>query len=203
MEQSKPYLERSLIIKKNGDIYDEYNIPVMMGWEKPLMEESGKIICSNGGDILNIGYGMGLIDNVIETQKINSHWIIEAHPEIQKIMLQQGWLKKSHVKSIFGTWQDICPYLPEFDGIYFDTYSEDTIEFFEKIHHIVKPKGIFSFFYSPNHTTLGNWMIDILSKNFNIEYKNFSFKNIPQMQGSATYWEHNLQDCKIPICRLK
>jgi len=205
--QFKPYLERSLVIKENGDIYDEYNIPVMMGWEKPLMEEQGKIICSNGGDILNIGYGMGLIDTVIETQKINSHWIIEAHPGIQKIMLQQGWLKKPHVKSLFGKWQNICPYLPKFDGIYIDTHDEYLLDFHKNVHQIMKPNGIFSFFFNPSHPTLNNDVINILSKNFNIEYKSISLEHIPEIQGKDNskmiYWDPLIKDFKFPICKLK
>jgi protein arginine N-methyltransferase 2 len=36
-----------------------------MGWEKPLMEVHAKIICSKGGDILNVGFGLGIIDTFI------------------------------------------------------------------------------------------------------------------------------------------
>jgi hypothetical protein len=31
-----------------------------MGWEKPLMDIHAKIICSKGGDILNVGFGLGI-----------------------------------------------------------------------------------------------------------------------------------------------
>jgi hypothetical protein len=38
----------------------------MMGWEGPLMVKHAGIICANGGDILNVGFGLGLIDEEIQ-----------------------------------------------------------------------------------------------------------------------------------------
>ena len=35
---------------------------VMMSWELPLMERHAEVICAQGGDVLNIGFGLGLID---------------------------------------------------------------------------------------------------------------------------------------------
>ena len=35
---------------------------IKMGWEKPLMEVHAKIICQKGGDILNVGFGLGIIE---------------------------------------------------------------------------------------------------------------------------------------------
>jgi hypothetical protein len=39
---------------------------VMMGWEGPLMVQHAAIICANGGDVLNIGFGLGLVDDAIQ-----------------------------------------------------------------------------------------------------------------------------------------
>ena len=36
-----------------------------MAWEEPLMEAHAHAICSRGGDILNVGFGLGLIDKVM------------------------------------------------------------------------------------------------------------------------------------------
>ena len=43
---------------------------VMMGWETPLMERHAAIICASGGDVLNVGFGMGIIDGFIQTHKV-------------------------------------------------------------------------------------------------------------------------------------
>lgn len=42
----------------------------MMGWETPLMERHAAIICAAGGDVLNVGFGMGIIDGFIQQHKV-------------------------------------------------------------------------------------------------------------------------------------
>lgn len=44
----------------------------MMGWETPLMERHAAIICASGGDVLNVGFGMGIIDGFIQTHKVRA-----------------------------------------------------------------------------------------------------------------------------------
>ena len=39
-------------------------------------------------------------------------------------MIQLGWDRKKGVKLIFGRWQDCLGKLEQYDGIFFDTYSE-------------------------------------------------------------------------------
>ena len=39
-------------------------------------------ICSNGGDVLNVGFGLGLVDRAIQSNHPTSHTIIEAHPDV-------------------------------------------------------------------------------------------------------------------------
>ena len=40
---------------------------VMHEWERPLMAADAKQLCKNGGSILNVGYGMGIIDGYIKS----------------------------------------------------------------------------------------------------------------------------------------
>ena len=39
-------------------------------------------------------------------------------------MLQQGWDKRPGVRIIFARWQDCLDDLTDYDGIFFDTFSE-------------------------------------------------------------------------------
>ena len=43
---------------------------VMMDGEAPLMERHAEIICQGGGDVLNVGFGMGIIDGCIQHHKV-------------------------------------------------------------------------------------------------------------------------------------
>ena len=95
---------------------DSNSKAIMMAWEKPLMEAHAKAVCSGGGHILNIGFGMGLVDTAIQQYKPATHTIIEAHPEVYNRMLHTGWGEKDNVKIIFGRWQDVLPQLESYDG---------------------------------------------------------------------------------------
>ena len=48
---------------------------VMMSWESPIMEASAEWVCSGGGDILEMGFGMGISASFIQQQSISSHTI--------------------------------------------------------------------------------------------------------------------------------
>lgn len=97
-------------------LMDSDSKAVMMAWEKPLMEAHAKAVCSGGGHVLNVGFGMGLVDTAIQQYSPVSHTIIEAHPEVYERMLRSGWGQKDNVKIVFGRWQDILSQLGTYDG---------------------------------------------------------------------------------------
>ncbi|CAD7697309.1 unnamed protein product [Ostreobium quekettii] len=148
---NQDFLARSVRYSSSNDrILDEDGEAVMMEWEQPLMEAHAEAICCSGGDILNVGFGLGLIDAAIQRRKPRSHTIIEAHPDVHKKMLDTGWDKKEGVKIVFARWQEVLPGLGPFDGIFFDTYGEyydaDMREFHSLLPKILKPGGVYSFF---------------------------------------------------------
>ena len=49
-----------------------------MQWEAPLMAAHAEVICRGSGDVLNVGFGMGIIDTYIQGYAPRSHTIIEA-----------------------------------------------------------------------------------------------------------------------------
>ncbi|KAJ6320991.1 hypothetical protein OIU78_016230 [Salix suchowensis] len=104
---------------------------------------------SGGGHILNIGFGMGLVDAAIQQYNPVMHTIVEAHPEVYERMIRSGWGEKDNVKIVFGRWQDVLSQLGTYDGIFFDTYGEyyeDLREFHQHLPALLKPGGIYSFF---------------------------------------------------------
>lgn len=109
------YLEERVTFSEDK-VMDEESKAVMMAWERPLMEAHAKAICSRGGHVLNIGFGMGLVDSAIQQYSPTSHTIVEAHPEVHARMLQTGWGEKENVKIFFGRWQDVISKLDTYDG---------------------------------------------------------------------------------------
>ena len=193
----KGYLETDLTYTSDGNLLDEYGRFVMMEWEKDWMQESAKVICKNGGDILNIGFGMGLIDSFIQQHNPKSHWIIEPHPIVFDKIKKDGWLNKENVNVLFSKWQDVIDDLPQFDGIYIDTWKDNGFYdlFLPKLHKILKPNGIFSFW---NRDTNLNSLIEIkniLKSDFDINYVEINLSNIPKQQ----YWSKSNKNCIIPI----
>jgi len=137
-------------------LLDEDNDAVMMEWERPLMEAHASIITGNAPNriILNVGFGMGIIDSFIQTYNPALHVIIEAHPIVYQKMIKDGWDKKPNVRICFGRWQDELPKLMNegvmFDGMFYDTYGEHFTDL-EDFHSFVskmlkKPGGVYSFF---------------------------------------------------------
>ncbi|KAM0937434.1 putative guanidinoacetate N-methyltransferase [Dioscorea sansibarensis] len=124
---------------------------VMMAWERPLMEAHARAVCGNGngGRILNVGFGMGLVDEAIQKYAPAEHTIVEAHPEVHERMIRSGWGEKENVRIVFGKWQDVLPQLESYDGIFFDTYGEyyeDLRLFHQHLPKLLKPGGIYSYF---------------------------------------------------------
>lgn len=140
----------------NTLLLDNDDDAVMMEWERPLMNAHANILTNNGMKhkrVLNIGFGLGIIDTALQVYEPSLHVIIEAHPTVYKKMIENGWDKKANVRICYGKWQDELPKLVEegieFDGIFYDTYGEhftDLEDFHDLMAKVLcKPDGIYSF----------------------------------------------------------
>lgn len=143
------YLNSKLTFS-HGRLVDEEQNGVMMGWETPLMRIHADILEPQGRRILNIGFGLGIIDTEIQKRHPKTHTIIEAHPDVYKKMIEDGWDKKENVVILFGRWQDVLKdHAETYDGIFFDTFGEyydDMKEFHEFLPNILDSDGIYSYF---------------------------------------------------------
>ena len=102
-----------------------------------------------GRRVLNVGFGMGIIDSALARRGPGHHTIIEAHPAVYAKMVEAGWTTRPNVTVAFGRWQDVIQSLGTFDGIFFDTYGEyyaDMKEFHDLLPRVLNPRGIYSFF---------------------------------------------------------
>ena len=107
----------------NKIVDTETGIEVMMDWEDNIMGKSAEYVCHNKGDILEIGFGMGICADYIQAQGVNSHTIVEIHPQI--IDKLKVWANgKSNVTIIEGDWNSVSG-LSTYDGIFLDTFGDD------------------------------------------------------------------------------
>ena len=104
-------------------ILNEDGAEVMINWEAVIMEKSAEFICHNKGDVLEIGFGMGICADYIQAQGVNSHTIVEIHPQILEKL--KVWANgKSNVTIVEGDWYS-CENLITYDGIFLDTFGDD------------------------------------------------------------------------------
>ena len=135
----------------DGLLIDAKQDAVMMEWERSLMQKHADVIAPTENlSILNIGFGLGIIDSIIQTKKPTRHIIVEAHPDVYAQMIKDGWNKKPGVEIFFQRWQDCIQDLGVFDGVFFDTFGEfyqDLKQFHNHLPDLLKDEtSIYSFF---------------------------------------------------------
>jgi hypothetical protein len=132
---------------------------VMHKGEKSLMVKLAEITTTNGGDILEIGFGMNLSADAIQSNpKVTSHTIIEIHPVQYERALEWANLQKIKTTIILGDWIDIIPTLNQkFDGVLHDTHHDNYIlKFLDYIKPNCKNGTIVAFFDIPAADTRFN-----------------------------------------------
>lgn len=137
---------QSLIIKEDKiSLSNNPNIYVMMEWERPLMKRHAEVVCQDGGNILEIGFGLGISAGYIQQQNIQSHTIVEVHDDMYQKLLE--WSKdKPNVIPIKGDWFEIGDQLGKYDGIFYDADCQNAMKLKDFVINHLKDNGIFSYF---------------------------------------------------------
>src|SRR6056300_1354979 len=124
---------------------------IMSDHETLIMEESAKVVCQNGGSVLNVGFGMGIIDGFIQQHKPEKHTIIDIHPQVIQKAHEMGFNECATI--LEGDWKGFVKQWREdgtkFDGIYFDTFSfedDQWFNFVKEVDSILNKGGVFSYF---------------------------------------------------------
>ncbi|GAA6017798.1 hypothetical protein JCM10207_000505 [Rhodosporidiobolus poonsookiae] len=164
---------------------------VMMGWEEGIMRETVSRMVGGAegpwadrkgrarddlvreeeaGDreplrVVNVGFGLGIVDTFFSAYSPTQHLIIEPHPDVLAFARENGWMEKEGVRFFEGTWKDYFRRLESgeeeyvaWDAIYFDTYSEhyaDLHAFFQNLPDLLSPSpsANFSFFHGLGATS--------------------------------------------------
>lgn len=134
---SSTYLSEPVTFASETTLLDADANGVMMAWEAPLMSRSVELLCPSnvsqsqrGPRVLNIGFGMGLIDTEFShlSPPPSSHHIVEAHPDVLKLLgtvstdlpphtpesykhFGPEWQAEPNHHLHAGRWQDVLPLL--------------------------------------------------------------------------------------------
>ena len=123
------FKDNTLTFSDTKIVEDITEMEVMMDWEDSIMQKSAEYICQSKGDILEIGFGMGICADYIQSQGVNSHTIIEIHPQILE-KLNTWATGKTNVTVIEGDWSSLGN-LSTYDGIFLDTYGDENLDKFK------------------------------------------------------------------------
>lgn len=166
------FSKEAIIIKENT----KAKTAVMHSGEGSLMKKLAEIVTKNGGDILEIGFGMHISADAVQSNPaVTSHTIIEVHPEIYKNALE--WARdKPNTKVILGDWVDVIPTLnKKFDGILHDTHRDKNLyRFLDFAKLVSKVNCIVGLFDYPILDTRVNGVRHSLTKE---EYDLLPYKN--------------------------
>jgi len=135
--------------------------PVMEAWEHPYMRKLAEITSSQGGNVLELGFGMAISATYMQNNKngakpLTSHHVVEAN--INQAARADKWAMetaKSQVVIHRGYSWDVAPSLRDgfFDGILYDTYPLEKNK--AGVHHrdfildaarLLKKGGVFTYF---------------------------------------------------------
>ncbi|RDW85214.1 arginine N-methyltransferase 2 [Coleophoma cylindrospora] len=224
---SADYLASNLTFT-DSKLVDADSNGVMMAWETSIMERSVATLLpppeNTGKRILNIGFGMGIIDNLFAATSPSSHHIIEAHPAVLAKLHDPtsplSQITQSPAVTVHaGRWQDICPVLLEsgevFDAIYFDTFGEDYAQlklfFTEFVVGLLDPAGRFGFFNGLGADRRVCYDVytrvvemDLLDAGFECEWENVDVPALGEEKEGEwegvrrRYW--TLETYRLPVC---
>ena len=113
----------AIVINDNSIYKDDM---IVMHSDVTLYEEAAAdIVSENSGNILEIGFGLGISANKIQSNNPDKHVIIEIEEEIYNKALQ--WANgKSNVEVILGDWKTTVDSITDkFDGVYMDADRDD------------------------------------------------------------------------------
>ena len=126
IEEDKIYIPKDPDCEKCGD-------KIIMHRDVTIYEHScADVVAEDGGNILEVGFGLGVSADRIQTHNPNKHVIIEIDEDIYNKAIE--WAEgKDNVEIILGDWKDVIDSINDkFDGVYNDAdydSNEDLVAF--------------------------------------------------------------------------
>ncbi len=117
----------------NADLGDD---EIMEDWQLPLAREMADIASRAAGDVLEVGFGLGVSATQIQDRGVRSHTIIECNESIVRRF--ERWrepYRGRDIRLVEGLWQDHIDDLGPFDSVLFHTFAlneEESLKFLSR-----------------------------------------------------------------------
>jgi guanidinoacetate N-methyltransferase len=153
---------------------------VMQAWERPLMAALADVAAASHGDVLEVGFGMGIAATFLQERGLRSHTILECNDDVAKrLAMWAGRYPEADIRIIGSRWQDWEGPEGTFDAILFDTYPTSEEEFLREVYEsptfsasffpraaqLLRPGGVFTY-YSNEIDSLGREHQRLLLQHF-------------------------------------
>lgn len=142
---------------------------VMQSWETPLMAAMVDIAARTHGDVLEIGFGMGISAELFQSAGVRSHTVVELNDAVfERAEKWRAVHPDADIRLRHGCWQDHVELLGPFDAVFYDAYpiSDEELagltqvpfprELFRAAARLLRPGGVFTY-YSNEIDSLSRW----------------------------------------------
>ncbi|HEY8019617.1 MAG TPA: class I SAM-dependent methyltransferase, partial [Thermoanaerobaculia bacterium] len=109
---------------------------VMQDWERPLMRAMAEVAAETHGDVLEVGFGMGISATYLQEAGVRSHTVVECNEDV--IAHFERWragYPGRDIRLLRGKWQEVTALFGTYDGVFFDTYHNDEKEY---VDHVIQ-----------------------------------------------------------------
>jgi hypothetical protein len=107
---------------------------VMQDWERPLMRAMAEVAAESHGDVLEVGFGMGISATYLQEIGVRSYTVIEPNAGVlAEFERWRAGYPGRDIRLLRGKWQEVTDQLSTYDGIFFDTYHNDEKEYVDHV----------------------------------------------------------------------
>jgi hypothetical protein len=208
----------------SGSHHDEKlvinGLVVMHKAEEQYMNKLGAIVTSKGGNILNVGAGLNLVDTAIESHRaqngIKEHHVIEMNQEVyaraSKWKVSQPARDNIHLHQ--GDWNDVLEEMhkngTKFKGVIYDAFPltekdlhRDVIPFLEKLMklQLIEEGGVITFYMDSKDgfgEKFSTWIKNLGIGKATLEKVHFEGNKDTDQYWSGDFLAPTLTDIKYP-----
>ena len=127
---------------------------VMQAWEEPIMRAMARAITLDHGDVLEIGYGLGISARRIVEFGCRSYTVLEPNPSVIERARRWAAGQNTPIHLVPGCWPADAGELGTYDGIFYDPYPQTWNErtdryLLEQLEHLrehLRPGGVLTYF---------------------------------------------------------